>query len=295
MALQVADSVDTRRTQSSGSGCHQTEALAAPARRAGDEPPCGHWEVPHQGQERPRLGFLLLEGLSRVTSSSPGTPDRTDRRGRRAPIVGPFARRRAPSLPRAVARPVARARGRSRRGVRPHARVVAPGHERAARPGAAADPSDVDPLALLQLSPVETRLHVLFWHLAERWGHVTPDGVSVRMRMSHKLLGQLVGCRRTSVTTALRRIAESGLVDGGRTVAGFCTARLPTSSRRSTGPTAPRSPVEPALVSVACQSPSSSAASSARRGRRPRPSRTWSARCSTCATASTWTPSPSAG
>ena len=32
--------------------------------------------------------------------------------------------------------------------------------------------------ALLQLSPVETRLLVLFWHLAERWGRVTPDGIA---------------------------------------------------------------------------------------------------------------------
>jgi CRP/FNR family cyclic AMP-dependent transcriptional regulator len=66
--------------------------------------------------------------------------------------------------------------------------------------------------ALLQLSPVETRLLVLFWHLAERWGRVTPDGISVRLRMSHELLGQLVGCRRPSVTTALHRIDDSGLI-----------------------------------------------------------------------------------
>ena len=66
--------------------------------------------------------------------------------------------------------------------------------------------------ALLQLSPVETRLLVLFWHLAERWGRVTPDGIVVRLRVSHALLGQLVGSQRASVTTALRRIGESGLV-----------------------------------------------------------------------------------
>jgi CRP/FNR family transcriptional regulator, cyclic AMP receptor protein len=66
--------------------------------------------------------------------------------------------------------------------------------------------------ALLQLSPVETRLLVLFWHLAERWGHVTPDGVAVRLRVSHEVLGQLVGCRRASVTTALGHIDESGLI-----------------------------------------------------------------------------------
>jgi CRP/FNR family transcriptional regulator, cyclic AMP receptor protein len=66
--------------------------------------------------------------------------------------------------------------------------------------------------ALLQLSPVETRLLVLFWHLAERWGRVTPAGVTVSLRLSHELLGQLVGCQRASVTTALGHIAESGLV-----------------------------------------------------------------------------------
>jgi hypothetical protein len=66
--------------------------------------------------------------------------------------------------------------------------------------------------ALLQLSPVETRLLVLFWHLAERWGRVTPDGISVKLRMSHELLGQLVGCRRSSVTTALHRVNDSGTV-----------------------------------------------------------------------------------
>ena len=38
--------------------------------------------------------------------------------------------------------------------------------------------------ALLQLSPVETRLLVLFWYLAERWGRVTPDGISVRAARS---------------------------------------------------------------------------------------------------------------
>ena len=64
--------------------------------------------------------------------------------------------------------------------------------------------------ALLQLSPVETRLIVLFWHLAERWGHVTPGGIALRLRLPHALLGQLVGCRRASVTTALQHIYASG-------------------------------------------------------------------------------------
>jgi CRP/FNR family transcriptional regulator, cyclic AMP receptor protein len=64
--------------------------------------------------------------------------------------------------------------------------------------------------ALLQLSPLETRLLVLFWHLAERWGKVTPAGVNLRLRLSHEVLGHLVGAQRASVTTALRHIGESG-------------------------------------------------------------------------------------
>ena len=93
--------------------------------------------------------------------------------------------------------------------------------------------------ALLQLSPVETRLVVLFWHLAERWGRVTPDGISVKLRMSHELLGQLVGCRRASVTTALHRVNDSGLVTRNRTARGSCAGRLRTSWLRSAGSALP--------------------------------------------------------
>ena len=67
--------------------------------------------------------------------------------------------------------------------------------------------------ALLQLSPVETRLLILFWHLAERWGRVTPDGIAVNLRLSHEMLGHLVGCRRASVTTALARVCDSGRLE----------------------------------------------------------------------------------
>lgn len=67
--------------------------------------------------------------------------------------------------------------------------------------------------ALLQLSPVETRLLVLFWHLAERWGRVTPDGILLPLALTHQVLGQLVGCQRASVTTALKAVTQSGRVD----------------------------------------------------------------------------------
>jgi CRP/FNR family transcriptional regulator, cyclic AMP receptor protein len=69
--------------------------------------------------------------------------------------------------------------------------------------------------ALLQLSPVETRLVVLFWHLAERWGRVTPEGIKLELPLSHELLGHLVGVQRASVTTALGRVREAGTVTRG--------------------------------------------------------------------------------
>jgi CRP/FNR family cyclic AMP-dependent transcriptional regulator len=73
--------------------------------------------------------------------------------------------------------------------------------------------------ALLQLSPVESRLLVLFWHLAERWGRVSRDGIILPLALTHQVLGQLVGCRRASVTTALKSLARSRAVvrmaDGG--------------------------------------------------------------------------------
>jgi CRP/FNR family transcriptional regulator, cyclic AMP receptor protein len=67
--------------------------------------------------------------------------------------------------------------------------------------------------AILQLSPVETRLLALFWHLAERWGRVSPDGIVVPLHLSHQMLGQLVGCQRASVTTALKAIEMSAAAE----------------------------------------------------------------------------------
>jgi hypothetical protein len=60
--------------------------------------------------------------------------------------------------------------------------------------------------ALSQLSTVDARLLVLFWHLAERWGRVTA------VQLSHEALGHLVGAKRPTVSLALRRLTAAGLV-----------------------------------------------------------------------------------
>ena len=64
--------------------------------------------------------------------------------------------------------------------------------------------------AISQMTRVDRRLVALFWHLAERWGRMTPAGVHVPLRISHRLLGQLVGARRPTVSTAVSQLALSG-------------------------------------------------------------------------------------
>ncbi len=73
-------------------------------------------------------------------------------------------------------------------------------------------------LALGQVPRIEGRLLLLFWRLSERWGRVTPEGILVPLRLTHETLAALVAARRPSVTSALGRLAEGGLVerrDGG--------------------------------------------------------------------------------
>jgi CRP/FNR family cyclic AMP-dependent transcriptional regulator len=64
--------------------------------------------------------------------------------------------------------------------------------------------------AISQLTRVDRRLKALFWHLAERWGRVSGDGVVVPLALTHRILGQLVGARRPTVSTALSELAERG-------------------------------------------------------------------------------------
>jgi CRP/FNR family transcriptional regulator, cyclic AMP receptor protein len=62
--------------------------------------------------------------------------------------------------------------------------------------------------AISQLTRVDRRLKALFWHLAERWGRVSGDGVIVPLALTHRILGQLVGARRPTVSSALSELAE---------------------------------------------------------------------------------------
>lgn len=64
--------------------------------------------------------------------------------------------------------------------------------------------------AIAQLRTVEARLMALFWLLAERWGRRTRDGVAVPLALSHRVLADVIGARRPTVSTALSRLASQG-------------------------------------------------------------------------------------
>jgi CRP/FNR family transcriptional regulator, cyclic AMP receptor protein len=65
-------------------------------------------------------------------------------------------------------------------------------------------------LAVCGLRRVDDRLLSVLWHFADRWGTVTPEGVRLEARLTHELLARVVGARRPSVTTALKRLIDAG-------------------------------------------------------------------------------------
>ena len=69
--------------------------------------------------------------------------------------------------------------------------------------------------AIAQLNRVDRRVLALLWHLGERWGRVTPDGIAVPLALSHRMLGQLVGARRPTISTALAELVRAGEVMRG--------------------------------------------------------------------------------
>jgi CRP/FNR family cyclic AMP-dependent transcriptional regulator len=75
--------------------------------------------------------------------------------------------------------------------------------------------ADLDTMRAISSQPrLEVRLVLLLWHLATRWGRVEPGGLRLTLPLTHRLLGQLAAAERPSVSHALRRLAEAGIVTG---------------------------------------------------------------------------------
>lgn len=67
-------------------------------------------------------------------------------------------------------------------------------------------------MAIVHQARVDVRLHLLFWHMAGRWGRVRSDGVVIPLRLTHAVLSDLVAARRPTVTSALSDLARRDLV-----------------------------------------------------------------------------------
>lgn len=67
-------------------------------------------------------------------------------------------------------------------------------------------------MAIVHQARVNVRLHMLFWHLADRWGRVRSEGIWLPLALTHTVLADLVAARRPTVTTALTELTRLGLV-----------------------------------------------------------------------------------
>jgi CRP/FNR family transcriptional regulator, cyclic AMP receptor protein len=68
-------------------------------------------------------------------------------------------------------------------------------------------------LAMLHQPRIEDRLIALFADLAERFGHVTAEGILIDLPLTHDLIGGLVAGRRPTVTLALQKLASDGMLE----------------------------------------------------------------------------------
>ena len=67
-------------------------------------------------------------------------------------------------------------------------------------------------MAIVQQPRLEQRLLLLFWELADRHGRVHRDGVHIDLPLTHEVISHLAAARRPSVSSALAKLAERGIV-----------------------------------------------------------------------------------
>jgi CRP/FNR family cyclic AMP-dependent transcriptional regulator len=67
-------------------------------------------------------------------------------------------------------------------------------------------------VAIVHYPQVRNRLLLMLWHLADRWGRVTPDGVRIPLRLRHHMIADLIAVRRPSASAGLQQLIREGLV-----------------------------------------------------------------------------------
>jgi hypothetical protein len=84
-------------------------------------------------------------------------------------------------------------------------------------------------MAIAQLPSIELRVQLLFWHLADRWGRVGRDGVTLTIKPEQETIGALIGASRGRVNAALRNLTADGKLrrhPAGWLLCGECPEQL---------------------------------------------------------------------
>ena len=68
-------------------------------------------------------------------------------------------------------------------------------------------------LALNAIPQLHDRVLLALWHFADRWARVTPQGVELRLPLSHADLSHIVGASRPSVSGAIGQLRAEGLLE----------------------------------------------------------------------------------
>ncbi len=63
---------------------------------------------------------------------------------------------------------------------------------------------------IAQVRNADMRVLLLLWHLADRWGRVTPRGILVPVPLTHQLLAQLTCLQRPTVSSAIGHLCRQG-------------------------------------------------------------------------------------
>lgn len=95
-------------------------------------------------------------------------------------------------------------------------------------------------LAVCHLRRLDTRVLVVLWYYADRWGRVTKEGVVLPVTMTHRLLASIVGAQRASVSRALKSLGRRRRVvrrdDGSWLLRGGPPPELETVQEQLVGP-----------------------------------------------------------
>lgn len=68
-------------------------------------------------------------------------------------------------------------------------------------------------MVVSHLPRVEDRVHATLWHVASSWGRVTPRGICIPFRLTHEVIGEIIGAHRPSVTVAVQTLQSRGRLE----------------------------------------------------------------------------------